>query len=131
KSIACLNKWPTYSPGSEQPLAGLNKSCAKIPATFSDLSRKASATLIVTNPLPLPSIPETPTSTARLGPTAPRFRTIASTTRFHGTVKELPFDSLIRLGVLCCDDILTKRERDSIHAVAESGRGRSVLEDMS
>src|SRR5215467_4085810 len=104
-----------------------NQSSADIGATFSDFARNALTSLAVTKPLPLASIPDTPTSTARLGATAPRFCTIASTTRFHGTVKELPFDSLIRLGVLCCDDILTKRERDSIHAAAQSGRGRSVL----
>src|SRR5262249_23806303 len=82
-------------------------------------------------PLPLASMPEIPTSTARSGATTPRFRTIASTTRLHGTVEELPFNSVIRLRVLCCDVILTKRERHRVHAVAQPSLGRSVIEDMS
>src|SRR5215470_7275976 len=114
-----------------QTCGRFSQSSADITATFSDLKRNALASLAVTKPLPLPSIPEMPTSTARLGTTASRFLAIASTTRLHGTVEELPFDSLIRLRVLCCDVILMKRERDSVHAVAQPSRGRSVLEDMS
>jgi len=43
----------------------------------------------------------------------------------------LPFDSLIRLAVLCCDVILTKRECDGVHTVAQPSWRRSVIEDMS
>src|SRR5262249_53435362 len=106
-----------------------NQSSADISATFSNLARNASASFAVTKPLPLASIPETPTSTARLGTTASRFLAIASTTRLHGTVEELPFDSLIRLRVFCCDVILMKRERGRVHAVTQPGRRRAVLED--
>src|SRR5215813_10118939 len=108
-----------------------NQSSADISATFSDFARNASASFAVTKPLPLPSIPEMPTSTARLGTTASRFLAFASTTRLHGTVEELPFDSLIRLRVFCCDVILMKRERDLVHAVTQPSRRRSVLDNMS
>src|SRR5262252_2677056 len=114
-----------------QTCGRFSQSSADITATFSDLARNASASFALTKPLPLPSIPEMPTSTARLGTTALRFLAIASTTPLHGTVEELQFDSLIRLRVLCCDVILMKRERDRVHAVAQPSRGRSVLEDVS
>src|SRR4029077_5791628 len=108
-----------------------NQSSADISATFSDFARNPSASFAVTKPLPLPSIPEMPTSTTRLDATASRFLAIASTTRLHGTVEELAFDSLIRLCVLWCDVILMKRERDPVHAVPQPSRRRSVFEDMS
>src|SRR5215467_448136 len=108
-----------------------NQSSADISATFSNLARNVSASFAVAKPLPLASIPEMPTSAARLGTTASRFLAIASTTHLHGTVEELAFDSLIRLRVLCCDVILMKRERYRVHAVAQPSRGRSVVEDMS
>src|SRR5215471_3952116 len=114
-----------------QTCGRFSQSSADISATFSDFARKASASFAVTKPLPLASMPEMPTSTARLGTTASRFLAIASTTPLHETVEELPFNSLIRLRVLCGDVILMKRERDRIHAVAQPSRGRSVLEDMA
>src|ERR1700745_2735546 len=108
-----------------------NQSSAERAATFQPPLRNPSARFCVMNPFPLASMPEMPTSTARSGATAPRFRAITSTTRLHGTVRYLPFDSVIRVGVLCCDVILTKRERDRVHAVAQPSRWRSVIEDMS
>ena len=72
-----------------------------------------------------------PTSTARSGATAPRFRVIAPATLLLETAEELPFDSVIRVRVLCCAVTLAKRERDRVHAVAQSSRLRSIIEDMS
>src|SRR6516162_7022849 len=114
-----------------QTFGRFNQSSADIGATFSDFARKALASFALTKPLPLPSIPEMPTSTVRLGTTASRFLAIASTPRLHGTAEELPFDSLIRLCVLCCDGIVMKRERDRIHAVAQPSRRWSVSKYMS
>jgi len=47
------------------------------------------------------------------------------------SIAALVSDSVVRVCIFCCALTLVKRERDSVHAIAQSSRLRAIIEDVS